>query len=189
MKKSIALIAALVALAMIAGCETFHEAWDDALNKKGGWTQEAYKPKYVIGIFRYVKYPRAGELEKEISTIDGRKFWINTVQLFSSQNIKEIRLLPRLDRPDKFDIAINLDARGVSLWTLMATEYRDQPLAVMIDSLPYDSFVPQPLSAEGETWVTLASEKSFDEVTAAGLQKFAKENYKHFNPSPTKFFE
>ncbi len=180
--------AAALLLFCVTGCEAFSEAWKEATSpeaSKSTWGEE-YKPKYVMTLFQIVDYPRAGDLEAEISTFDGKKVWINTNQFFSSKNIKDIKLLPRADQPDTYDLAIQLDDRGVRIWTMMALEFRDRKVAMMIDKYYEGAFIPQPLANEEATWVIIKF--PFNQVTAAGLQKFAKKNYEHFNPSPTSLF-
>lgn len=176
----------LAALAVLTGCETLSDAWDEAMKPSTSSWGEKYKPRYVLGFFQIVKNPRAGDLEAEISTFDGRKIWINTNQFLSSKNIKEIKALPRVDRPDCFDIALNLDDRGCLIWSSLAAEFREKPIVLMADNFFQCTFIPQPLGAVDETWVVI--HYPFDEVTAKGMEKFGKTNYKHFNPSPTSLF-
>lgn len=188
LRKMLMISTAAVLLLGIAGCEAFSDAWKDAMNpetSKSSWGEE-YKPKFVMTLFQIVDYPRAGDLEAEISTFDGKKVWINTNQFFSSKNIKDIKLLPRADQPDTYDLALQLDERGVRMWTIMAIDFRDKKVAMMIDKYYEGSFSPQPLASEDATWVVI--KYPFNQVTAAGLQKFAKKNYEFFNPSPTSFF-
>lgn len=173
-------------LLVLSGCEQFKEAWADATDPNASSWGKKYEPKYVMALFQIVKYPRAGELESEITTFDGEKIWINTNQFFSSKHVKEIKLLPRADRPDTYDIALNLDDRGCRIWTILANEFRGKEILMMLDGYYQCRFSPQPLSSEEATWVVI--QHPFDEVTARGLEKYAKENYEHFNPSPTRLF-
>ncbi len=188
MRKLYRLAAAAILTLVLAGCESFETAWSEALASSGGnvsWGEE-YKPKYVLSLFQIVDYPRAGDLEAEISTFDGKKIWINTNQFFSSKHVKDIKLLPRVDRPDCFDLALQLDERGCRIWTMMALEFREKQVAMTIDKYYQCSFNPEPLATEETNWVTI--KYPFDKVTATGLQKHAKKNYKHYNPSPTSLF-
>ncbi len=184
--KALRLFAAAAALLAVTGCETLNEAWEEALTPSKSTFGEEYQPKYVLALYQVVKYPRAGDLEAEISTFDGKKLWINTNQFFSSKQVKDIKLLPRADRPDCYDIALQLDERGSRIWTMMSLQFRDEPVAMMIDKYFQCTFNPQPLDSDEETWVVI--KYPFDQVTAHGLQKYAKQNYKYFNPSPTSLF-
>lgn len=188
MRKPLLLLVAAVSIVLFAGCEAWREAWEESGSSGIGWF-EKYEPKYIVGVFRIVKYPRGNsDMERELSTIDGRTMYINTIQMISSKNFQEIRVLPRGDRPDRYDIRVRLDERGQRLWALMAAEYRGRELALMIDSIYYGNFMPQQLESESESWVTITMDRPFDEVTAAGLQKYSKKNYEHFNPSATSLF-
>ena len=188
MRKVLLLAVAVAALLFFNGCRQIKEAWNDALNPSTPAFSfgEPYKAKYVMALFQIVNYPRAGELESEISTFDGQKIWINTNQFFSSKNVKEIRMLPRTDRPDCYDLALNLDDRGCRIWTILSHEYRGKELVLMIDGYYQCTFSPQPLANESSTWVVI--QHPFDEVTAKGMVKYSQDNYSHLNPSPTRLF-
>ncbi len=177
---------ALATLPLMNGCDEFKEAWEDAMTPTKSAFGEEYQPKYVMSLYQVVKYPRAGDLEAEISTFDGKKLWINTNQFFSSKQIKDIKLIPRTDRPDCYDLALQLDERGSRIWTMMSLQFRDDPVAMLIDKYFQCTFNPQPLDSDEESWVVI--KYPFDQVTAQGLQKYAKQNYKYFNPSATSLF-
>ncbi len=176
----------MAAVLGLCGCEQFQEAWEEATTQKESSWGQSYEPKYVMGMFQIVKYPRAKDLESEITTFTGEKIWINTNQFFSSKNVKEIKLIPRADRPDAFDLSVRLDDRGMRLWTVMAQEFRGREVVLMIDGVYQCRFEPLPLKSDEDEWAVIRY--PFDEVTANALVKYAKKNYGHFNPSPSRLF-
>lgn len=184
------MLAAMVLLPLF-GCAEFKDAFREAFGQGSSTDDESfgveYKPKYVIGVYQVVKFPRGGELEKPISTFDGKVVCVNSNQFFSSKNIEEVKLLPRSDRPDTYDLRVKLDRRGLILWSMLSLEYRDAGMALLVDGVLYiTTFQPKPLENEDAAWVVLPG--PFDPVTSAGILKYARKNYDHFNPSASNWF-
>lgn len=173
-------------LAFCGGCEMFEEAWNESMNSSssgsgGSWFGEDYKPKYRFGLFAQVKYPRGlRELERQITTFEGKKIWINTNQFLSSAHVQEIRRIPRADIEKTYDLALKLSDPGVRIWTMLAQQFSEEPLVMMIDDYYQCSFCPQPLPDVDSNWVVIGY--PFDEVTAKGMEKYAKKNFQHMNP-------
>ena len=178
--------AAVLLLAFCAGCETLEEAWNESMNSSSGssggsWFSEDYKPKYLFGLFATVKYPRGmRELEREITTFEGKKMWINTNQFLSSRHVQEIRKMPRADVERTYDLALKLSDTGVRIWTMLSQQFSQEPLVMLIDDYYQCSFCPRPPADVDENWVVISY--PFDEVTAKGMEKYAKKNFKHLNP-------
>ena len=183
------LLLGLGMLALLPGCAQVKEAFRTAITGESDCEDpysSEFKPKYALGLYQIVKYPRAGKLESELTTFDGKTVWINTNQFFSSKNIEEVRLLPRSDRPDAYDLEVKLDRRGKILWSMLAANYRNEPMALLLDGIYVNAFSPQPLAHEDAEWVVIPG--PFDAVTAAGILKYAKKNHEYFNPSATSWF-
>ena len=176
--------AAVLLLAFCAGCETFEEAWNESMNSSSGgsWFSEEYKPKYRFGLFAQVQYPRGlRDLERQITTFEGKKLWINTNQFLSSAQVQEIRRIPRADVEKTYDLALKLNDTGVRIWTMLAQQFSQEPLVMLIDEYYQCSFCPRPLPDVDTNWVVISY--PFDEVTAKGMEKYAKKNYHHLNPT------
>ncbi len=171
--------------ALLCGCEAIEDAWNESTSKDDdsgfSFFGEPYTPKYVIAFFEEVRYPRAGELEQEVTTFDGRKLWINTNQLMSSKHIREVKLEQRIDQPDRYDLKLRLTESGCRIWTLMALKYQDEKVALFLDNHYIGSFNPEPLADEDAEWVAIRY--PLDEVTARGVEKYARKNFKNYNPS------
>lgn len=175
--------------AVLTGCDTFREAFHEAMTGESSRSEdpnsENYQPRYIIGIFTIVKYPRASELEKEIQALDGRTVWINTNQNFSSKNIREARMISRPGNPDICDLQFRIDRLGRLQWQVLCGRYHDEPVALVIDGVYFGSFYPESGEEDAE-WVTLRV--GIDPATARGIVKFAKLNYTYYNPDTKSWF-
>ena len=120
-------VCALFLTAALTGCDTFREAFREAMSGESTRSEdpnsENYQPRYIVGIFSIVKYPRATELEKEIQALDGRTVWINTNQNFSSKNIREARMISRPGNPDLCDLQFRIDRLGKLQWQVLCGRY------------------------------------------------------------------
>jgi hypothetical protein len=180
------LILAFAALLVLAGtgCESIDLTWEEVLS--GKMQDKKKEVKYVLTVHKFVKYPRANNLEQEITTFDGRKLWINTNFFIHSNHIMDVKLIPRDGKKDFYDLELKLDRKGAMKWLQMTLHFRGQPMAVLIDGMYYRTFVPEKLTTEDDEWVLL--EGPFDAVTAKGIKKYAKINYNIFNPDPNALF-
>ena len=180
----------LLILAATVGCEAFKEAWAEAMDPETEITDdpksEDYRRKYVIHLNSIVKYPRAGELEREISTFDGKTVWINTNQLFSSKNIRDAKAVSRPGNPDVFDLQFKVDRFGKLQWQLLSGNHSSEPVALVVDGVYFTSFYPEPAENDSADWVTLRV--GINPVTARGIARNAKKNYISLNPDSTNWF-
>ena len=133
-----------------------------------------------------VEYPRAEEVEKQITTFDGKKIWLNTNFFFSSREIVNAKMIERKDQKDFYDISLNLSRRGKMKWMNMAMNFRHSEIAIMLDGMYYRSFTPAVMTDEDTEWVTVPG--PFDPVTAKGIVKYAEKNYDYYNPDARKVF-
>lgn len=178
----------LAALFFLPGCEQMKDAFNQAMMEEvvsEDPNSDNYKPRYVVGIFSIVKYPRAGNLEKEIQAMDGKTVWINTNQNFSSKNFRDAKVISRPGDPDLCDLQLRTTRQGKMLWDLLAGNYRDEAVAFVVDGIYFGSFVPEP-SVDSNDWVTLRV--GIDPVTAKGIARFAAKNYLHYNPDAKSWF-
>jgi len=183
-------LAGLLVICLAGGCEAFREAWDDAMDPDADVTDnpnsEDYHRKYVVELNAIVKYPRAGELEKEIRAFSGNTIWINTNQLFSSKNIKEARAIARPGNPDVFDLQFKVDRFGKLQWQVLTGNYREVPVALVVDGVYFGSFYPEPAANDSTNWVTLRV--GINPVTARGIARNAHKNYINLNPDSRNWF-
>ena len=116
MKKILNLIFLPLLLIMFAagtgGCEIIEEALEAGALDTDNPNSDDYRPRFVIGIFSIVQYPRATDLEKPIRDLDGREIYINANQNFSSKNLKDARIVVRPGNPELCDLKLKLDRRG-----------------------------------------------------------------------------
>ena len=71
--KIISFLMILALLFFSTGCEEFREALEDGGGNYDDPTSENFRPRFVVGIFSIVEYPRASDLEKvkpAIETLD-----------------------------------------------------------------------------------------------------------------------
>ena len=178
----------LALLFFSTGCEEFREALEDGGGNYDDPTSENFRPRFVVGIFSIVEYPRASDLEKELPMSNGRSVWINTNQNFSSKNLREVRVIPRPGNPDICDLQFKLDRQGKVQWQILAGNNQAQPVVLVVDSRYAGRFVPElPEDSDSrEHWVTLRV--GVDHYTARGIAKFARKNYVYYNPDTASWF-
>lgn len=178
------LFAPLLAAAtlLFCGCEQFAEAWEEAIS--GSSSSDSEKTRYTIAICGEVQYPRAGEMETEITTFDGKSIWIKRLPVLTSSNIQEVTLTPNTAKPNHFDLVLKLTGRGAMLWSQMVGHYQDTPVVLLIDGVYQCRFIPRPLRDENSVYAVIPG--PFDSVTANGVQKYSKKNYNTLSPSPTR---
>ena len=184
--KIILLFSALMLL-FLPGCEEFREALEDGSVSYDDPNSETYRPRFIVGIFSIVEYPRASDLEKELPLPNGRSVWINTNQNFSSKNLRDVRVIPRPGNPDICDLQFKLDRQGRIQWQILAGNNRENPVVLVVDSRYAGKFLPElPEDTGKDTWVTLRA--GVDHYTARGVAKFAKKNYIYYNPDTASWF-
>ncbi len=179
------LLLTAAALILFTGCEEFKEALLADIETDNP-NSEDYEPKFVVGVFSIVDYPRAGDLEKRIESLDGRSVVVNTNQNFSSKNLKDVRVIARPGNPEVCDLQFRLDRRGKALWQMLAGRFRGEDVVLAVDGSYAARFVPEMPEKENSEWVTLRV--GIDHYTAKGMAKYAKKNYEHYNPDTAGFF-
>ena len=170
----------------ISGCEILEEALEAGALDTDNPHSEDYRPRFVVGIFSIVQYPRATDLEKPIRDLDGREIYINANQNFSSKNLKDVRIVVRPGNPELCDLKLRLDRRGKIQWQLLAGRFRDEQVAFVVDGKLLARFVPELPEDENDAWVFLRV--GIDHFHAKNIVKFAKKNYVFFNPDSSNFF-
>jgi hypothetical protein len=176
-----------------AGCESLNLSWDDILgrSKSDSSSSESsstgkYEPKYAMTFHQVVEYPRAENIEKEITTFDGKKLYINSNFFCSSREVMRAKMIERKDQKDFYDLALNLSRRGKMRWMNMVVNFQHSDIAIMLDGMYYRSFTPEVITDEDTEWVLLPG--PFDPVTAKGIVKYAEKNYDYYNPDSRKSF-
>ena len=172
-------------LVFCGGCEILEEAWEGSLSSDNP-NSEDYRPRFVVGIFSIVYFPRASDLEKPIRDLDGKEIYINANQNFSSKNIKEVKIVVRPGNPELCDLKFKLDRLGKIQWQLLAGRYREEQVAFVVDGKLLARFVPELPEDENAKWVFLRV--GIDHFHAKNIVKFAKKNYIFFNPDSGNFF-
>jgi hypothetical protein len=168
------------------GCEIIEEALEAGKLDTDNPNSDDYRPRFVVGIFSIVQYPRATDLEKPIQDLDGREIYINANQNFSSKNLKDARIVVRPGNPELCDLKLKLDRRGKIQWQLLAGRFRDEQVAFVVDGKLLARFVPELPEDENDAWVFLRV--GIDHFHAKNIVKFAKKNYVFFNPDSSNFF-
>ena len=186
-RKVMSLIVFAAALWCVSGCELINEAMDPE-NAPGinDPTSDDYDPRFVVGIFSIVKYPRATQLERELATNTGESIWINSNQNFSSKHLKDAKVVPRPGNPDICDLKFRLDRAGRSQWEVLVGNHRGEEVVLVVDGRYMAQFIPENLDENNRSWVTVRV--GIDSYTARGIAKFAKKNYTHYNPDSSSFF-
>lgn len=173
----------------MTGCEYMKEVFQEAMDPESGKSDDPnsdnYRMRSVVGVFAIVRYPRASELEREIDTLDGGTIWINTNQLCSSKNIRDARAVSRPGNPDVFDLMFRLDRSGKLQWEIMAGNFLDEPVALVIDDHYRGSFIPSP-PKDDDDWVLVRV--GIDATSARNVERTAKANYEHMNPDTQNWF-
>ncbi len=190
MKRSfIALCTALCCALTFSGCEEFKEALREGVeNGKDNPNSENYEPRFILGVFSIVEYPRASATEREIESVDGKKIWINTHQFFSSKNLRDARVVSRPGDPDVCDIQLRLDRTGRLQWEMLAGRFRETPVVLSVDGRYLAKFIPEWPNENDQLsdWVTLRI--GIDPYTAKGIAKYAKKNYYYYNPDAASWW-
>ena len=163
----------------ISGCKGYNDLIKslEEVDAEGAASNE--KPEFVITVHSIVKYPRGTKLERRITGYSGRSIWINTNAFIHSRNIEEIKLVPDPIYKSFKNLKIKLDRRGRLMWMQLSVQFRDKPLALVIDGMFYRLFTPTLMTDENQRWVTIKG--PIDEVTAKALQKHAKTNYEYYH--------
>ncbi len=164
---------------LFCGCEILEEALQESYASEDP-TSDDFEPRFVIGVFKTVRYPRATSLEKEITCLDGSAMWINANPLFSSRRIRAARAVPRPGNPDVCDLEIRIDRMGKTQWQLLSDGHRGESLVLMVDSRHAGFFVPESTGYGNGEWFRIRV--GMDSYTARGIAKFAKKNFAHYNP-------
>ena len=175
MKKIISLFSVVITVIFFAGCEVV----EDALNIN--LTDD--KPHYNISLHSIIKYPRGNAIEQEIETFKGEKVVINSNSFLDSSKIFDAELVPLQDNPGYYDILLKLNDTGIKQWFQLVLDYRDEPVAIIIDGAYFGRFRPDGGHTEDDRWVTLKG--PFNEIIARGIVKYARHNYRHYHPTST----
>ena len=175
MKKIQLLIFCTFISLLLCGCAAIEDAlninlWDD-------------NPRYQISLHSIIKHPRGNEIEEEVSTFKGEKIIINSNSFIDSSKILDAELIPLEDKPGYFDISLRLNGTGIKQWFQLVLDYRDDPVAIIIDGAYFGLFRPDGGHTEDDQWVTLKG--PFNELIARGIVKYARHNYRHFHPTST----
>ena len=173
-------------LVFCGGCDILEEAWEGSLSSDNP-NSEDYRPRFVVGIFSIVYFPRASDLEKPIRDLDGKEIYINANQNFSSKNIKDAKIVVRPGNPELCDLKFKLDRLGKIQWQLLAGRYREEQVAFVVDGKLLARFVPELPEDENASWVFLRV--GIDHFHAKNIVKFAKKNYIFYNPDSSNFFK
>ena len=190
MKKIFALLlmplTALVLIFGTCGCEIIEEALEAGALDTENPNSDDYRPRFVIGIFSIVDFPRASDLEKPVRDLEGREIYINANQNFSSKNLKDARIVIRPGNPELCDLKFKLDRRGRIQWELLAGKHRDEQVAFVVDGKLISRFIPESADENGSSWVYLRV--GIDHFHAKNIVRYAKKNYIFFNPDAQNFF-
>ena len=175
MKKFQVLIYSVCVSLFFCGCA----AIEDALNIN----LVDDNPRYQISFHSVIKHPRGNAIEEEVSTFKGEKIIINSNSFIDSSKIMDAELIPLEDKPGYFDISLKLNGTGIKQWFQLVLDYRDDPVAIIIDGAYFGQFRPDGGHTEDDQWVTLKG--PFNEVISRGIVKYARRNYRHYHPNST----
>ena len=184
--KIFSFLAVLAVLFFSCGCEEFREALEDGGGVYDDPNSENFRPRFVVGVFTIVEYPRASDLEKALPMPNGRTVWINTNQNFSSKYLKDAKIIPRPGDPNVCDLQFKLDRLGKIQWQILSGMHIDKKVAFIVDGICYTTFTPEPPNSKNSSWVTL--KVGINPYTAKGIVKFAKKNYLYYNPDTRSWF-
>ena len=179
----------LTALALVfgtCGCEIIEEALEAGALDTENPNSDDYRPRFVVGVFSIVRFPRANDLEKPVQDLEGREIYINANQNFSSKNLKDAKIVIRPGNPELCDLKFKLDRRGKIQWELLAGKHRDEQVAFVVDGKLISRFIPEFDDESGSTWVYLRV--GIDHFHAKNIVKYAKKNYIFYNPDAKNFF-
>ena len=179
-------LAALTLVVGCCGCEILEEALEGGSFDADNPNSNDYQPRYVVGIFSIVQYPRATDLERPVRDLNGNEIYINANQNFSSKNLRDVKIVVRPGNPELCDLKFRLDRRGKVQWQLLAGRARDEQVAFVVDGKLLSRFVPELPEDENASWVFLRV--GIDHFYAKNIVKFAKKNYIFYNPDASNFF-
>lgn len=162
----------VVSMFLISGCELL-----DSLNQT---------PKYVISFHEIIKYPRASEIERPITTLDNKKIYININQFVHSSDIADARLVEIPGTTDYFRIRLKMSRAGIARWHGMSINFKGREVAMLLDGVYLLSMEAELFKDDEDEWVLL--DGPFDAVTANGIVKNAPINDKIYNPDPSRIF-
>ena len=140
-------------------------------------------PRYQISLHSIITYPRGNEIEEELDNFKGEKIVVNANSFLDSSKIFDAELIPLEDNPGYYDIHLKLNDTGVKQWFQLVLDYRDYPVAIVIDGAYFGRFRPDGGHTEDTQWVTLKG--PFNELIARGIVKYARRNYRHYHPTST----
>lgn len=185
--KKVFYIPLLALLFLLCGCEAFMEAMEaGSIANSDNPNSDSYRARFVVGVFTIVQYPRATELEKELEMPGGRSVAINTNQSFSSNNIRDARVVARPGNPDVCDLQIKPDRAGLLQWEMLAGNNRGEAVVLVVDGRYMASFIPEMPPEDGSLWITLRV--GIDPYTAKGIARYARKNYDFYNPDSSSWF-
>ena len=184
-----AFFAAFTLLFCCCGCDILQEALEggNGMSEADNPNSDDYRPRFVVGIFSIVRYPRATDLERPVQDLDGREIYINGNQNFSSKNLREAQIVVRPGNPELCDLKFKLDRRGIVQWQILAGRHRDEQVAFVVDGKLLAKFVPEIPEDENSQWVFLRV--GIDHFHAKNIVKYAKKNYIFYNPDSSNFFK
>ena len=157
------LLAATAISAFIMGCETMDKY--------------SYKPEFQLTVNQIVKYPRASDIEKEISTITGEKIWINVNPLLHSSAIKKVQISPIDKEETGFDLILTLDHHGRLIWMQLSNQYSNDRLAFVIDGICYKTFTPELMTMNKDDEPIVRIKGPLDKTIAEKLAEYSEKNY------------
>ncbi len=179
MKKIFLPVLAACAALLLSSCDTLKTLENmqssDFLNPNVFETT----PDYVLSIHQVVRYPRSEELEQPVTTFEGKRIYINVHSLIHSRNIEKIEYMLNKKDPQFCDLKLTLDRRGKMLWGNLATMFKGQEVALLVDGMLYRVFKPAQLGEEAEAVIITGP---FDRNTALNIAKNSEKNYGIFNP-------
>lgn len=176
MFKKVVLLSSIVSALFITGCEILEDSM-----------KEEKKAKYILSLHEVIKYPRSKDLERKITSFDGKEYWINSNQYFHSRHIEQVKLIPSEKRQGYYDLSLKLDYSGTVKWIQLSMHFQYKKMALLVDGNFYTLYTPDRLTHEDDKWVLLTG--PFDPITAKGIQKYARKNYVSFNPRKQNFAE
>jgi len=97
-------------------------------------------------------------------------------------------LFDEISETGKYYVYFKLGSGGMSRWTSMCGHNRDARTVLMVDGAFYTIYDQALMMSEDEEeWVRC--DVMFDEITAKGVVKHAKDNYTYFNPDASSWLK
>ena len=137
-----------------------------------------------------INTPEMPENEISINKIElrnqSRNSNLNTRSFIHSNVIRKIEFVPRENNGKNryFDLKIYLNKPGRLLWMKLSFDYKDKPVAFLVDGFFYRSFIPQPIMDKNKGSACTLIQGPFDEGTAKKLKKWAPNNFAFYNQDP-----